>query len=249
VKSHIFNIGGTVKGINRFKLMSIILIAAYLLSACSGLSVQSPRDAVSSGKGLAQEVAFTGTVESLGPSEITVNGQTVSMDAKTMVDPNIKVGDTVKVEAQVSDTGAVLALKVESFGAGDIIPTVSSDETSTPEASETPEVTGTPDPSVAQTESGSEKEIIGVINDISSDSITIDGVVYHFAPFTEVQGIIAVGDTVKLHVIVNADGSFTVREAEKVAGTGIGADNSVNNDDQHEDDSSGSNSSGNGSGG
>src|SRR5512141_3180953 len=104
-----------MKGFNRSGVLSIALIAAYILSACSGVSVQSSSDPVGGGKGLAEEVAFTGIVEALGSSEITVSGQTVSIDTSTMVGPNIQVGDTVKVEAQVSDTGVVLALKVESF--------------------------------------------------------------------------------------------------------------------------------------
>lgn len=245
-----------MKRFQRSRVLSIALIAAYILSACSGVAVQPSSNPVGGGKGLAEEVAFTGIVESLGSSEITVSGQTVSIDTSTMVGPNIQVGDTVKVEAQVSDTGVVLALKVESFEADDAIPAASDDETSVPvisapieaTATEAPQVTGTSDPSMAQTADDDEKEVFGTVDAISTTSVTVDGVEYSFSSFTEFSKAIQAGDTVKLHVIVNADGTFTVREMEKTAGMGSGDDNSNNNasdddsnDDHGEDDSNNTN--------
>jgi len=70
--------------------------------------------------------------------------------------------------------------------------------------------------------------------------VTVDGVVYQFSSSTEFKDAIFAGDTVKLHVIVNADGSFTVREIEKSDDTSIGNDNS--NDDNGNDDNSNGNS-------
>lgn len=233
-----------MKGIHRFKPLSIVLIIAYLLSACSGVTVRSGNDPTSSGKGLPKEVAFTGTVDALEPGEITVGGQTVSIDARTVIDPTINVGDIVKVEAQVSDTGAVLAIKIALFGAEEANPTARS-ETPAPEAAETPtvevhRVNVTPVPNTpAPTEpftADTEKELLGVVNEITANSITVDGVVYQIASITEINGRISVRDRVKLHVIAHADGTFTIRQAEKINGDDSSDDHgNDDNEDEHED--------------
>lgn len=224
-----------MKGINRFKFSTFFLVFAYLLNACTGIAPQSPTS-TGDGKSQSMEVAFTGKVEAISVDSITVNGQTVSINASTALDNNIQVGDIVKVEAQVSDSGTVLALKIESFKAEDVAtPTVSSGVESTPTPSsptisETASVTSTPDPSFTQTANGMEKEIFGVVDGITADSVTVAGVTYPFTALTEFKDAIAAGDFVKLHVIVNADGSFTVREIEKSPAMGDGGSN--NNGDQ-----------------
>ena len=264
-----------MKATNRLKLLSIILVFAYLLSACSGAAPQS-NSPTGSGKPQSMEVAFTGTVESVSAGQITISGQTVTIDAKTMLDPNIKVGDIVKVEAQVSDTGAVLALKVESFGADDTNTNsnVNANDNSTNANDNTN--ANTNDNSNASndnvngnvnsndntnTAGGTAQEIVGVVDAFSSDSVTVDGVVYQITSLTEFKDAIFAGDTVKLHVIVNADGSLTVREIEKFSGTTVGDDNSNSNgnddhgnsngnsnDDDDDDDNSNSNSNANSNG-
>jgi len=236
-----------MKGFKSFKLLSIILVLAYLLSACSGAAVESGVPA--GGKSQAMEVAFTGTVEAIGASEITVSGQIVAIDAKTILDPNVKVGDIVKVEASVSDTGAVLALTIESSSPDDTTTNsgntnddnTNSGNTNTNDNSNTSnDNTNSNDNSTGNDNGtgGMEEEITGVVEEITADSVTVDGVTYNFSSFTEFGDAIFVGDEVKLEVIVNADGTFTVREIEKFDGTSIGNDNS-NDDDDDDDDSNG----------
>ena len=275
-----------MKAVNRFKLLSIVLVFAYLLSACSGAATQSAVPS-GSGKPQAKEVAFTGIVEAIGASEITVSGQVVALDAKSVLDPNLKVGDIVKVEASVSDTGAVIALKVESSVADDTTAgqgntndtNTNADNTNADNTNGTNtnanDNSSTGNDNTAVNDNSSvvgevEQEISGIVDAISADSVTIDGVTYQFGSFTELKDAIFVGDAVKLHVIVNADGSLTIREIEKSAGAGIGDDNSnddnsnsnVNddngnddnsnddngNDDHDDDNNSNSNSNGNSNG-
>ena len=224
-----------MKGIHRFKFTTIFLVFAYLLNACTGAAPQSTTS-IGDGKSQSMEVAFTGKVEAFSTDSITVSGQTVSIDASTALDNSIQVGDIVKIEAQVFDSGTVLALKVETFGVDDVTtPTGTSGTESTstssfPNVSEIPAVTTTPDPSLTQTANGMEKEIFGVVDSITVDSVTVAGVTYPFTAFTEFKAAIAAGDYVKLHVIVNADGSLTVREIEKPPA--MGDDGSNNKDDQ-----------------
>jgi hypothetical protein len=177
------------------------------------------------------------------------------------VDPNIAVGDQVKVEANVSADGSVVALRVESTAADDpaaavSMPTVEADSNSTPDpaATSSPDtnVSNSSDPSSTQAAPASQNEIFGTIEAITADTITVNGVTYNLAQgFTEIKDSLAVGNQVKVHVILNADGTFTIREIEKSVGTSVddnssnlnGSDDGANppiNDDN-------SNSSGNGS--
>ena len=86
-----------------------------------------------------------------------------------------------------------------------------------------------------------EQEVSGVVEAITTESITINGVTYVFADFTEFKDVIALGDLVKLHVIVNADGTFTIREIEKSDETGGDNGNSNSNDNDSDDNSNSSN--------
>jgi hypothetical protein len=113
-------------------------------------------------------------------------------------------------------------------------------------------VSNSSDPSSTQAAPASQNEIFGTIEAITADTITVNGVTYNLAQgFTEIKDSLAVGNQVKVHVILNADGTFTIREIEKSVGTSVddnssnlnGSDDGANppiNDDN-------SNSSGNGS--
>lgn len=77
-------------------------------------------------------------------------------------------------------------------------------------------------------------ELHGVIEALTAESITINGVVYNLADFTEFKDVVSVGDQIKIHFIVNADGTFTIREIELSSGDDDNANynsNSNNNDD------------------
>jgi hypothetical protein len=243
---------------NRFKVLSFFLIAAYLLAACGGTLPK----ATTSAKGPKVEanvVAFTGIVEAINDTQWTVGGQTLILDPQTSLDPNIAVGDQVKVEANVSANGTVVALKVESSAVDEAVSSLSGEAmaSSTPDpvgtldVSSTPDVNSTSEPSSTQAGAGAQNEIFGAVEAISSDAITINGVTYNLASFTQIKDTLTVGDQVKLHVIVNADGSFTIREIEKSTATTFDdhSGNSNGSDDgpNHDINDDNSNSSGNGS--
>jgi hypothetical protein len=94
-------------------------------------------------------------------------------------------------------------------------------ETETPEASESPEI-GTKIPEASGTpEPGDDREVVGAVSAMDAGSITVDGVAYNLADFSEVKGTIQVGDQVKLEFITNPDGTLTVREV-RVANSSSG---------------------------
>ena len=226
-------------------LVSILFLGAYLLSACSGAALPQQDDSAGSPGSSQTQAVFTGTVESMGGTQWLISGQQVGVDDSTSVDPNVKVGDIVKVEANVSQDGIVLALKIESskpddVGANDNVANANdsnsnddnanvNDNTNTGDDNSNGNVNGNANDNTAP--AGPEQEMFGVVEAITTDSITIGGVAYSLASFTEFKNLIAVGDQVKIHVIVNADGTLTIREIEKSGGAGIGDDNSNSNDD------------------
>lgn len=240
-----------------------LLLGALLLSACSG-AVPSQVDSSQAPSGSQfTEVVFTGSVESMGGGQWLISGQQVGVDDSTSVDPGIQAGDIVRVEANVSPDGVVLALRIESsrpddVGANDNA--VNGNDSNTNDGtsntndnangnandnSNTGNDNGNTNGNSNDNSNGSddEQEIYGVVEAITTDSITIDGVTYSFADFTKINDLIAVGDEVKIQFIVNADGTFTAREIESSPGNaGNDNGNSNSNDNGSDDDNSNSNS-------
>jgi len=226
-------------------LFSILAVGAYVLSACSGVVPQSGDPQQNAG-GSSQSTAavFTGTVEATGGTIWLISGQQVNVDDSTTIEPNIQVGDIVKVEASVSADGVVVALKIESSGpdAGNANDNAANDNSSNGNDSNANDDNGNLNDNSANdnanvddnsnsASSEMEQETFGMVEAITDTTITIGGITYTLADFTEFNDLIAVGDQVKIHVIVNDDGTLTIREIERSTGTGIGNDNGNSNDD------------------
>jgi hypothetical protein len=163
-----------------------------------------------------------------------------------MVDSNVKVGDIVRVEARVGQDGAVVALKIESSGGDDANSNSSNsnDDNANSNANSNDNSNSNINTNSNANSNdngngvgGAEQEFVGTVQAITTQSITINGVAYSLANFTEFKGAIAVGDQVKIHVIVNPDGTLTIREIEKTTGTAIGNNNSNGNSNSNDDNS------------
>lgn len=240
-------------------LLSALILGAFLLSACSGAVPQQDDSSGGSAGTQSSEVVFTGTVQSMGGAQWLISGQSVEVDGSTAVDSSIQVGDIVRVEANVSQDGIVLALKIESSRPDD--DSNDNDANSNDDNANAngdggnmnDNINGADDNSNANANTNAnsndgmddDSEIFGVVESITADSITIGGVTYTIASFTEFKDIISVGDQVKIHVIVNADGTLTIREIEK--STGGGDDNSNINGNSNDDDGPNGNSNNNNS--
>ena len=106
----------------RFFFVTVVLLAAYVLSACGGLpqrAEQSTGDQATL-KVRAMEMAYTGVIEAINGNEWTVNGQVLSVDPSVVHDGPFQVGDTVKVEAAVSSDGSITVSRVEAPTAADL---------------------------------------------------------------------------------------------------------------------------------
>ena len=221
-------------------LITILFLGAYLLSACGGTL---PQQNVPAGSSQSTEAVFTGTVEAKEGTVWLISGQQVNVDGSSSIDPNIQVGDIVRVEAKVSADGAVVALKIEvsspddgnandntmNDNAGNDISSNTNDVSANAnDNSNTPNDNGNMNDNSNSAPSGTEQEVFGVVEANTADSITINGITYSIASFTEFKDLIAVGDQVKIHVLINADGTLTIREIEKSTGASIGNNNDDN---------------------
>jgi hypothetical protein len=68
------------------------------------------------------------------------------------------------------------------------------------------------------------QEVIGTVTAIDATSITLDGTVYPLSATTQIQGVVQAGDTVKLEIVTNPDGSITVHEVDKPDSSDSSAD-------------------------
>jgi hypothetical protein len=256
-----------MKKTNRSMFLSALVVLTYVLSACTGVPAAQSGNGndQSSQSGQVQDVVFSGTVDSMGGGQWTVSGQAINVDSTTSIDASIVVGDNVKVEARVGQDGSVTAVSIEISGADDANANSNGDNQNDSNANDNASnsndnqndnsnsANGNDDNSNGNSNgnsndnssSGSDQEVSGVVEAMTTGSITINGVVYKLADFTEFKDLIALGDQVKVHVIVNADGTITIREIEKTAGTGIGGDNSNGNGSNDNSNSNGNDSNSN----
>jgi len=140
---------------------------------------------------------MVGSVQAIAADQWNVSGKVFGVDASTEIKGEIKVGDLVKVEAQVRGDGTFLALEIK-------LDDLSS---STPQSG-------------ADDNSGLGMEFTGIVQSISPTSWTIGGKIFTITAQTEIGDKIAVGDTVKVESFGSLSGTLTAREIKKVDATG-----------------------------
>ncbi len=170
-------------------LLPVVVLGAVFLGACAGgIPAGLPPDLEMSlaeaGSGMLARVEFTGRVEAMAPEAWTVSGQAVGITAQTEILGTIAVGDQVNVEAEVGPDGVLMAREINPA----------------PGAEQSPQ----PAPDTF--------EFFGTIEAMAADSWTVSGQVVAITLETEIRGTFAVGDEVKVHALVEADGSFTAVE-------------------------------------
>lgn len=135
---------------------------------------------------------FHDVVVSISDTSWVIGDQTVMVDASTMIETGILVGDLVEVEGTVVN-GALLASKIKLESSGSITPT--------------PEVTPAP---VGMTVI----ELTGKLDAIDSASLQVGGLTFAITAMTEIKGILAAGDIVKVEGWRAADGTLTAKEVK-----------------------------------
>ncbi len=229
----------------RFVILTVLMLAALALSACG------PSLTASSGGGgkvEASMVEFTGQIEAMNGDQWTISGQTITVDPAVVRGGPFAVGDTVKIQAQVAADGSltVTGVDVPQASAGD---SNSNDVNTNDDNSNDANTNDNNSNDVNSNDNNSNddnsnssdsggQEVYGVVESINGDQWTINGVVYTVADFSEIKDQIAVGDFVKIHVIVNADGTLTIREAERSSPDAVNSNDDNSNDENSNDDNS-----------
>jgi len=233
----------------RFTLLTVTILASYLLSACAGTAPAAPQSSSSNPSAmdapqvLAVEVAFSGTVESMNGNQWVVDGKTVTVDPQTVADA-VQVGDLVKVQGKVNQDGTIASTRVQNALALSAGAPAAAGAGSNPGSY--PDPTQTPPPSTS-----GEGEIFGVIEAMTDSTVTIGGVVYQLTNFSEVKGLLAVGVEVKIHYVTNPDGTLAIREIElrPLGGGDDNANGNTNvNSNGNSNDNTNVNDNGNGNG-
>lgn len=179
------------------------------------------------------EYDFTGAVEAIAIDQWTVAGKTFAVKAQTEIKGTFAIGDLVKVHLIVGTDGSLVAREIEA-----------------------------PEAELEDAMEGAEVELVAVIDSIAPEAWVIGGRTVAITAATEVKGTFAVGDAVKVHLLVGAGGELTAREIEAAEVGEMGEmdddnsnsnanmndndDNSANDNDDNDNDDSNSNSSGNG---
>jgi hypothetical protein len=218
------------------RFIALFLLFSYLLAACGG--ALPARTEVKPAAGSPAQVEFAGTVDAINGDQWVVNGQTFNVGASTQVNGNFQVGDSVKVSATVNADGSVVAREVQASD-------MAANQARTQDQTQTQAQTqsqdngaSTPEPDQSQTQSQNQNEsqagapspeFVGTVEAINGDQWTIGGQVFTVTNATGFKDTFAVGDMVKVHVVVNPDGTFTAREVESApAGSTPGWDDNGN---------------------
>ena len=251
-------------------LVVFFVLASMLLGACSGASPSQS----GGGKVEASSIAYTGKIESINGNQWVVNGQTITVDPSVINDGPFNVGDMVKIEVQIAQDGSVTVTRVEVPSQVDLsqLPLIGDDNSNSANSNDDSnsvngnDVNGNGSNSNDSNgnagnsnssngnddNSNGSNEVFGVVEAITSTSVTIDGVTYDIQPGGEIKGTIQIGDLVKIHLVQNADGTFSVRELGLSDSSQNGNDNNGNDSNSNSggsDDNSGGGGDNSGSGG
>jgi hypothetical protein len=82
-------------------------------------------------------------------------------------------------------------------------------------------------------------EAFGPVDSITADAVVIGGQTFALTNGSEFKGLIAAGDFVKVHFVLNADGTYTIVEIETWDPAAVSNGNSNSNDDNSNGNSNG----------
>jgi hypothetical protein len=235
-----------------YVLVLVLALTAMLISACGGSAAISASDstAVGGGKPQASPVEFTGVIESINGNQWSINGQTITVDPSVVRDGPFSVGDTVKVEVQVQTDGSMVVNRVESPSAADNSNDansndvnsndVNSNDVNSNDANSNSNGNGNTNDGLVIDNSST--EAFGKVDSITPDAVVIAGQAFTIANGAEFKNQIQAGNFVKVHFLLNADGTMSITQIEIWDPALVGHDNSNSNTNSNDDNGNASNS-------
>jgi hypothetical protein len=178
--------------LSRWIPLTLSVLAAFTLAACTGTPAQLESVEVGAGPQGETEMEFAGAVDSIGSNAWSIGGLVVGVTASTEITGEPVVGDIVRVHALVLDGSTLVAREIARAEAA---------------------LGAEPTP-VATPVAGEEIEFFGSVVNIASDAWTVGVQTVAITSATEIKGTISVGDPVKVHALVQPDLSLTAREIE-----------------------------------
>jgi len=184
---------------NTVRFLSLVAVTAMGLAACAPLaaapetqSAESPAETVApvvetEAPASEAEIELTGSIERMTPTAWTLNGKVVAILPATELKGTFGVGDLVKAHATLQADGSLAAREIEP-------------------------VQGAEGSSLSV--QGAEYDFTGAVEAIAFDQWTVAATTFAVTPATEIKGTFALGELVKVHVLVSTDGSLVAREIE-----------------------------------
>ena len=215
-----------MKYINR-TLIFVLVLTTLLVSACAGAA--SPASNSGGGKAQAGVVEFTGVIQAINGNQWTINDQVVIVDPAVVRDGPFQVGDTVKLEAEVAQDGSVMVTRVETPSASvdgngngnEGLADNSNSNSNTNGAANSNSNANTndssgsvPPPSGTIIFDNSGSEAFGPVDSITADTVVVGGQVFALTNGSEFKDLVQAGDFVKVHFVLNADGTYSIVEIE-----------------------------------
>ncbi len=203
----------------------VLALVAMLVSACGATAASASETSVGAGKPQASLVEFTGVIESINGNQWTINGQVVTVDPAVIKNGPFIIGDTVKVEADVQADGSIVITRVEDPAAV----AVATDVPGTSVPLSTPQAGATSAPAGDLVIDDQGNEAFGTVDGFDATTIVIGGQSFTLANGAEFKDTIQAGNYVKVHFILNADGTMSISEIELWDPAAVGDDNSNSN--------------------
>ncbi len=174
------------------------------------------------------EFQMYGLVQAVGSDNWQVSDMRFQVSPETNIQGNIQVGDVIKIEGTLSDSG--MAAHEIDLVLGSVAPPSTNSQSAQ----------GGSGSAVQSGHTGGENELYGVI-EATGATWSISGTAFLVDASTQIDGKVAVGSSVQVHYVQQADGSFLAtkieldNEDENYASGG-----SHSGDDSHSLDTSGS---------
>ncbi len=151
---------------------------------------------------VAEDLHFSGTIESMGPSAFVLGGKTFKVDAATMLDNGLAVGVPARVEFITLPDGSMLAAEIETDAPDDVVVA--------PLGGQTP----APQPGQAMPEVGENFHFSGTIESMGPSAFVLGGKTFKVDAATMLDNGLAVGVLARVEFITLLDGSVLANEIE-----------------------------------
>lgn len=160
------------------------------------------------------EFEFYGVVQAIDADTWLISDQLFQIAAGAEIASGLLTGDVVKVEGSIANGQLVVREIKRVEGTMAVTVRSSDDDKKSTEMAD---------------DNQDEVEFFGAIESINGNTWVIGGKAVTIVPGTEIKGNLKVGDSVKVHLIQQAEGSFVAREVESEAHAG-GQDNKSGDD-------------------